>query len=62
MYALVRLLYDGAMRIQNAIGLTFGDILSLKPNQYGERKLSLPAKKTTGRDVNLSQGVYDAVK
>ena len=50
------------MRIQDAIGLKFGDILSLKPNQYGERKLSLPAKKTTGRDVNLSQDVYDAVK
>ena len=62
MNALVRLLYDGALRIQDAVGLKFDDILSLKVNQYGERKLFLIAKKTTARSVTLSQDVYDAVK
>ena len=54
MYALIRLLYDGAMRIQDAVGLKFSDVLSLKPNEHGERKLSLIAKKTTKREVLLS--------
>ena len=47
MHALVLLLYDGALRIQDAVGLTFEDILSIKPNQYGDREIILVAKKTT---------------
>ena len=62
MYVLIRLLYDGAMRIQDAVGLKFSDVLSLKPNEHGERKLSLIAKKTTKREVLLTQDVFDAVK
>lgn len=32
MHALVRLLYDGALRIQDAVGLTFGDITLVQPD------------------------------
>ncbi len=62
MNALVRLLYDGALRLQDAVGLTFGDITQLQPDVHGERHITLAAKKTTSRRVSIEKQVYDAVK
>ena len=42
MYALVRLLYDMGARIQDAVGLTFGQVLGLKPKN-GRRSIHLAA-------------------
>ena len=52
-HALVRLLYNGALRIQDAVGLTFGDITRLKPNKDGFRILKLVAKKSSSRLIPI---------
>ena len=61
MYALVTLLYDMAARIQDIVGLTFGNILALDIKQ-GKRVLDLPHKKTESRPVLITQRSYDAVQ
>ena len=52
-HALVRLLSDMASRIQDVVGLTFGQVLGLKAKK-GNRVLDLPAKKTKARSVVIS--------
>ena len=61
-HALITLLMQGAMRIQDAVGLTFRDITSLKADKDGRKKLTLCAKKTTARDVFLNDEAIKAVK
>ena len=61
-HALITLLMQGAMRIQDAVGLTFRDITSLKADKDGRKKLTLRAKKTTARDVFLNDEAIQAVK
>ena len=61
-YALISLLYTGALRIQDAVGLTFGSVMQLRADQDGYRKLHITAKKSTARTVMLSQETIDAVK
>ena len=61
-HALISLLYTGALRIQDAVGLTFGSVTQLKADQDGYRKLHITAKKSTARTVMLSQETVDAVK
>lgn len=61
-HALILLLLQGAMRIQDAIGLTFRDITSLKADKDGRKKLTLRAKKTTARDIFLNDEAIQAVK
>ena len=56
------MLYDGALRIQDALGLRFEQVTKLKPDNKGIKILSLPAKKTTARQVPVSEGVIKAVK
>ena len=56
------MLHDGALRIQDALGLKFEQITKLKPNNKGIKILSLPAKKTTARRVVVSEDVIKAVK
>ena len=53
-HALILLLLQGAMRIQDAVGLSFRDITSLKADKDGRKKLTLRAKKTTARDIYLT--------
>ena len=60
-YALVKLLYTCALRIQDAVGLTFESITKLKPNKNLIRKLKLIGKKTTGRTVMVDQETVDAI-
>ena len=61
-HALILLLLQGAMRIQDAVGLTFHDITSLKVNNDGRAKLTLRAKKTNARDIYLTKEAIQAVK
>ena len=62
LFALVSLLTVGAMRLQDAVGLTFRDVTAAKPGKDGKRKLLLKAKKTTAREVQLTAAVVRAVK
>ena len=62
MYALVRLCYNGALRIQDAIGLKFSDINNAPVTKKGSKILSLKAKKTTSRKVTLQSETLKAVK
>jgi len=62
MHVLVRLLYDSALRIQDAVGLTFGNILRVQPDKHGDRHFRLDAKKTTSRAISVGESVYDVVK
>lgn len=61
MNALVRLLYDFAGRIQDAIDISFGSITKAKKKGKG-REVHLHAKKTSARDVMISEETVEAVK
>ena len=61
-YALIFMLHDGALRIQDAVGLKFEQITKLKPDNNDFKILSLLAKKTTARKVAVSENVIKAVK
>ena len=50
-HALISLLFVGALRIQDAVGLTFEQVTKLKPSKGNVRVLKLEAKKTQARDV-----------
>ena len=54
-HALISLLYTGALRIQDVVGLTFGFITKLKADKDGYLKLHITAKKSAARTVMLSQ-------
>ena len=60
-YSLVKLLHTCALRIQDAVGLTFGQVTQLKVNKSGFRKLKLVGKKTTGRTVLVDQHTFEAI-
>ena len=62
MHALVRLLYGGALRIQDAIGLKFKVVTLAEPNAAGTRTLWVVPKKAGGRYAYLEEEVYDAVE
>ena len=61
-HALISLLYTGALRIQDVVGLTFGFITKLKADKDGYLKLHITAKKSAARTVMLNQKTIDAVK
>ena len=61
-YALISLLYTGALRMQDAIGLTFGSITQLEADEDGYFNLYITAKKSTARTVVLDQEAVNAVK
>ena len=61
-HALILLLLQGAMRLQDAVGLTFRDITSIKKNKNGKMKLTLRAKKSSARDILLTDDAIKAVK
>ena len=50
-HALISLLFVGALRIQDAVGLTFEQVTKLKPSKGNVRVLKLVAKKTQAREV-----------
>ena len=52
-YALVMLLFKGALRIQDAVGPKFSLVTDPQPNARGFRKVKFIAKKTTAREVLL---------
>ena len=60
-HALISLLRTCALRIQDAIGLKFSDILDIEPNQDGFRTITLEAKKTTERTVTIDQGTVSVI-
>ena len=61
-YALISLLYAGALRIQDAVGLTFGSVTQLKADKDGCVKLHITAKKSNARLVTLDHETVNAVK
>ena len=61
-YALISLVYAGALRIQDAVGLTFGSITQLEADDDGYVYLHIKAKKTTARTVMLDKDTVDAIK
>ena len=52
-HALISLLRTCALRIQDAVGLKFSDILDVEPNEDGFRMITLAAKKTSERTVTI---------
>ncbi len=48
-------------RIQDLVGISFGDILDAKEDKDGFRIVRFAAKKTTSRDVYMSSKVFEAV-
>ena len=61
-YALVQLLYKGALRIQDVIGIPFSKITQAIPDAGGFIEVKFEAKKTTSRVVVFSPDVVDAVE
>ena len=61
-HALISLIYKGALRIQDAIGLTFGSITLPKPDDDGHIKLHIKAKKSSARSIIIDKWAVDAVK
>ena len=60
-HALITLLHTCALRMQDVIGLTFGEVVSIKPNQDGFRKLILVAKKSSSRTVMIDQEAVNII-
>jgi hypothetical protein len=48
-------------RIQDLVGISFGDILDAKEDKDGFRIVRFAAKKTTSRDAYISSKVFEAV-
>ena len=61
-HALISLLKTCALRIQDAIGLTFGTITQQTADEKGYIKLHLAAKKTTARTVTVDSETIAIVK
>ena len=61
-HALISLLLVGALRIQDAVGLTFEQVTKLRPGRGNVRVLKLQAKKTTAREVQITPDVVESVK
>ena len=61
-HALISLLYTGALRIQDVVGLTFGSVTKLKADRDGYLRLHITAKKSSARTVMLKQETIEAVK
>ena len=61
-YALVMLLHSCALRIQDAVGLTFGSITNLVADRNGFRYLELAPKKTSARTVVIDSKTFAAIK
>ena len=60
-HALISLLRTCALRIQDAIGLKFSDILDIEPNEDGFRTIILETKKTTERTVTIDQSTVNVI-
>ena len=60
-HALISLLRTCALRIQDAVGLTFSDVLDIEPNEDGFRTVTLEAKKTSERTVTIDQGTANVI-
>ena len=52
---------EGASRVQDIVGPTFGDFKKSKPNSKGFRVVHFKAKKSEARRVSMSQEAYKAV-
>ena len=61
-YALISLLHTCALRIQDAVGLTFGSITQLKPNKEGYYSLNIVGKKSSARNVMIDETTIAAIK
>ena len=60
-YAMVQMLFQGALRIEDIVGPKFKDIKRLNPNAEGLRLMHFKAKKSAFRDLYFNQEAYDAV-
>ena len=56
-YALVMLLYDGACRIQDVVGMPYSKITEAIPDEDGAIVVKFEAKKTTSRLVSIAPEV-----
>ena len=61
-FALISLLKTCALRIQDAVGLTFGSITQIRPDKDGFRKLFIAGKKTSARTVVVDAKTIAAIK
>ena len=61
-YALIQLLYKGALRIQDVVGIQFSKITEAIPDADGFIEVKFDAKKTTSRVVVFGPEVVDAVE
>ena len=61
-YALIQLLYKGALRIQDVVGISFSKITEAIPDADGFIEVKFEAKKTNSRVVVFSPEVVDAVE
>ena len=61
-YALIKLLYKGALRIQDVVGIQFSKITEAIQDADGFIEVEFEAKKTTSRVVVFSPDVVDAVE
>ena len=60
-HALVQLLYKGALRIQDVVGITFSKITEAIPDEDGFIEVKFKAKKTSSRVVIYGPEVVEAV-
>ena len=61
-FALISLLKTCALRIQDAVGLTFGSITQIRADKDGFRKLFIAGKKTSARTVVVDAKTIAAIK
>ena len=55
---MIQLLFQGALRIQDIVGPTFGDIKRIEANAQGFRKVHFIAKKSNARNVLIDNETY----
>ena len=56
------MLHTCALRIQDAVGLTFGSITQIRADKDGFRKLFIAGKKTSARTVVVDKKTIAAIK
>ena len=61
-HALVQLLYEGALRIQDVVGIPFAKITLAVPDADGFIEVEFVAKKSTKRQVLYGERVQEAVE
>ena len=61
-YALIQLLYEGGLRIQDVVDIPFDQVLKAPVDARGIRKVKFKAKKSGSRLVPFTPAVAEAVE